>query len=383
MADSTTSGTHFDENGSIIARVGEGAYGITYLVKNDEEERYQILKVPINRDEYSINLFLREGQEMKNFPAKSFVQVDEIGGVDHDLSAGEPPYILMDYIPGITLFDYLEALRNYPNKPYTMDPVIKFKIIYGIAYSLACLHLNGRVHRDIKPSNIFLDHNFQPHLGDFGEITDKTTTQNIHGTVNYLPPEAYQPDGAEIPCGPQYDIYEFGATLFHILTYEWPYSDLGSGMNILRDYIAQGKLDQRFEPGNIDGNVILPQDQQLYQLAKMCMAFDRNQRPNSNLLIQWIAEGAQQLLTPDQFSQFAAYGAYLSNGQQEHYGTFENCRIAIQNGFAERSDTLSTINAYEGLNSSPEQLNQTYQRTTVESNRLPVKSVRAPMPQKW
>ena len=340
MAELTTSGTHFDENDSIIARVGEGQHSITYLVKNNDEERYQILKVPINRDESSIDHFLREGQEMRNFTAKCFVQVDEIGGIDHNLSDGEPPYILMDYIPGITLFDYIETLRSQPDQPKTMDTLIKFKIIYGIAYSLSCLHLNGRVHRDIKPSNIFLDHNFHPHLGHFGDITDRTSTTNIHGTLNYLPPEAYQPNGGEIPCGPEYDIYEFGATLFHIITYEWPYNDLDPNIDILRDYIAQGKLDQRFEPENINGNVIPPQDQQLYQLAKMCMAFDRTHRPDANMLIQSIAQAAQQLLTLDQFNQFAEYRTYLSNGQQEHYGTFENCRIAIENGLADHSEIL-------------------------------------------
>ena len=379
MSDLTT-GTHFDSQGSVICKLPSGAFGDPYLLKNDELNRFQILKVAKDNDPEARRLFMQEGVQMKNFPAKSFVQVYEVGGVDVDLEAGEPPYILMDYIPGVTLFDYLEALRNYPGQPYQMNPLIKFKIIYGIAFSLACLHLNGRVHRDIKPSNIFLDNQFQPHLGDFGEITEKTQTNNIHGTMNYLPPEANQPDGVAIPCGPEYDIYEFGASLFHILTYEWPYNDIGNDKRILTDYISKGILDQRFEPGQPNAHCIPVEDAELYQLAKLCMAYRREDRPTANTLIQWIADGAQKKLSPQDYAEFAKYGTNLANGKPEYYGTFANCQDAIQKGFATRSATLAAINDYFSEPSSEQKLKETYTNTTVASQRAAVQSVRAPIP---
>ena len=313
---------------------------------------------------------------MKSLSFASFVQVDEIGGIDHDLSAGETPYILMDYIPGISLFDYIEKL--YKDNA-SMDPLIKFKIIYGIVYSMAYLHLNGRVHRDIKPSNIFLDHHFHPHLGDFGDITNKTNTGHLHGTMYYLPPEAYQPGGGEIPCGPEYDIYEFGATLFHIITYEWPYDDKDKDIDVLKEYISKGILDDRFEPGNPEGNVISEDDRELYQLARMCMAFDKTQRPTSDQLIKWIADGASKKLTKQQFNLFATYANRLTNTIPIHYGTFNNCKVAIEKGYAFCSKTLEVIAKELNLENKEkdplEQLNETFQKYINKSEtRVPSKS---------
>ena len=297
---------------------------------------------------------------MKSLSFASFVQVDEIGGIDHDLSAGETPYILMDYIPSISLYDYIEKL-SHDNAP--MDPLIKFKIIYGIVYSMAFLHLNGRVHRDIKPSNIFLDHNYHPHLGDFGDITNRTNREHVQGTENYFPPEAYQPSGGEISCGPEYDLYEFGATLFHIITYECPYNDKPKNVDVLEEYISKGILDDRFEPGNVEGKVISEDNKELYQLSRMCMAFNKAQRPTSTQLIQWIADGAHQKLTEQQFALFAEYANQLSNNSPIHYGTFDNCKAAIEKGFVFRSKTLEVIENELKFESPSELLYKTYQKT--------------------
>ena len=346
---SELTGTHFDADGSVINCIGIDIYAKKFLVRNNVEKRFQILKIPYETDEESINRLINEGKEMKKLPSSVFGGVDEIGGIDRELSPGETQYILMDYIPSITLFDYLEALYNYPNKPHQMDPLIKFKIIYGIAYSMACLHVNGMVHGDIKPSNIFLDHRFHPHLGDFGKILNG---RMILGPLSYLPPEAYQPDGVEIPYGPEYDIYQFGATLFHIITYEWPYSDKERDRDILREYISKGILDDRFEPGNIKGNDISDDDKELYQLAKMCMAFNKEQRPTSNQLINWIAEGAQKKLTKQQFNLFAQYGTRLSRCIPENLGTFDKCKIAIEKGFIICSRTLGVIGKELNLENS-------------------------------
>ena len=280
--------THYDSTGSVIKFIKKGGNGATYLVR--EGTSYCVLKTPIYRGELSAEQMekefenmKKEGLFMKKYECNAFVSVFKIGGVDVDLEAGESPYILMDYIPGISLHDYLECLRKGDGVySYQMTLLQKYKIIFGIAHGLSILHKRHVSHRDVKPGNIFLDQDLNPHLGDFGEITENTSTDHIHGTTNFLPPEAFQAKDVRIPCGPPYDVYEFGCTLFQIITYEWPFSNVDSTkVDVLREYTSKGKRDMRFEQGNPEGNKIEVEDMPFYELVKQCWKANPKERPTA------------------------------------------------------------------------------------------------------
>ena len=368
MSDTKT-GTRFDDPQygiDIIGLVGEGANGKTFLGRAGDT--FVILKV--SKERQSKESFIAEGKSINEYGSNASLNVLVIGGETegYDLLADEPPFLILDYLPGITLHDFLEVIRGNDEKPNEFSDLMKYKIIFGIAQGLNLLHQKGVSHRDVKPGNIFLDQDFNPHIGDFGDLSPKVFTDNKHGTENFLPPEAYQPDGDPIPCDPPYDVFEFGGTLFQILTYEWPFNDKDDE-SILETYTAQGKRDERVESGEITLN---EKDEPLYQIVKMCWEQDPSARPTMDDISHWIYEAAPGILGKD-FDEFNDYACSLG-GKRVVFGTIENVHKAIANGFAEVDKTLRKVADLEGIPIG--NFNECVQGFTEYRNRPPTKSKR-------
>jgi len=356
-------GTRYDspETGmQLICQAGEGTFGATYLLRNSEE--YFILKV---QKASNLETFIEEGEAIRKYGSNASLHVLEIGGKDVDLIANEKPYILMDYIPGISLHELLEEIRENGTD---FKMLTKYKIIFGIARGLALLHQNNVTHRDIKPGNIFIDQDFHPHIGDFGDVSSHSVTENVHGTVNFLPPEAKQPQGTPIPCNPPYDVFEFGGTLFQILTYEWPFNDINDSP-ILDEYTSKGKRDDRVERGEL---TILDEDKPLYEIVKMCWEQNPEDRPTMDDIVAWIYDGASKKLGED-FPEFERYALSISE-EKEIFGTYENVRKAIENGFATYNGALATVANLDGTGSGS--FRESVNSVTENRNRPPSKSIR-------
>ena len=340
-------GTRFDDpsNGlQVIGFVGAGASGKAFLCKS--EDNFYILKLFIGIDEQSgKDKFIQEGENTRKLGINTSPYVIAIGGKDdgYDLLANEPPFLILDYVPGITLHDFLELVRGDGEKPKEIDDLVKYKIIFGIAQSLNLIHRKGGVHRDIKPANIFLDQDFNPHIGDFGEATEKKYTINLHGTINFIPPEACQPEGHKIPCSPPYDVYEFGSTLFQIITYEWPFNNMEDS-DILETLTSKGERDNRVESGEISLN---EKDKPLYEIVKMCWNQDPNERPTMDDISHWIYDAAPGILGDD-FDKFNEYACSIGDDICL-VGTTENVHKAIANGFAESNEQLRKVAEQDGI----------------------------------
>ena len=129
---------------------------------------------------------------------------------------GELAYLVMEYLPGITL---RELLRE--QKRLTVPQTIT--IMDAVLAGLSAAHRAGIVHRDVKPENVLLAEDGRIKIGDFGlaraTTANTATGQQLLGTIAYLAPELVTRGTADARS----DIYALGIMLYEMLVGEQPY----------------------------------------------------------------------------------------------------------------------------------------------------------------
>lgn len=129
---------------------------------------------------------------------------------------GDMAYLVMEYLPGITL---RELLRE--QKRLTLAQTIT--IMDAILSGLAAAHRAGIVHRDVKPENVLLAEDGRIKIGDFGlaraTTANTATGAQLLGTIAYLAPELVTRGTADARS----DIYSLGIMLYEMLAGEQPY----------------------------------------------------------------------------------------------------------------------------------------------------------------
>lgn len=123
-------------------------------------------------------------------------------------------YIVMEYLDGMTLKDYLA--QNGGRLAQDTALVIEAGILQG----LACIHQKGIIHRDISPDNVYILRSGEVKLLDFGAARfaaaeGSDLTQSVVVKKGYAPPEQYR---TNMKQGVWTDIYAAGATLYKMLT---------------------------------------------------------------------------------------------------------------------------------------------------------------------
>jgi WD40 repeat protein/tRNA A-37 threonylcarbamoyl transferase component Bud32 len=218
-ADTTTSWTpRNDKLGKfeLIEAVGQGAFGTVYRARDPELDRTVAVKVPRAGNlagPQEFDRFLREARSVAQLHHPSIVSVHEVGQADG------VPYLVSDFLPGVTLADLLSARR--PGFRETAE------LIATVADALQYAHEHGVIHRDVKPSNIMIGDDGRPSVMDFGlakrdagEIT-MTVEGQVLGTPAYMSPEqaageAHRVDGRS-------DVYSLGVLAYQMLTGELPF----------------------------------------------------------------------------------------------------------------------------------------------------------------
>jgi hypothetical protein len=191
--------------------------GAVYLARHVDLDRQVALKLLSPRlaaeQPDAVARFRREARAAAGLSHPHVVTVFAVGSV------GSTHYIEMEYVSGESLQDTLARQGRLP-----MGEAVRFAA--QAARALDAAHARGIVHRDIKPGNIMLTREGLVKVMDFGlakEVqapTHLTLSGTIMGTPYYMSPEQCEgraPDGRS-------DIYSLGATLFHLLAGQAPYT---------------------------------------------------------------------------------------------------------------------------------------------------------------
>lgn len=214
--------------------IGMGGFGITYIGWDLNLQTYIAIKeyypesfaqrdsgtstfVTTNENKKEIydKGLTRYVEEARNL--SKFYQLQGIVSVKDFFYENGTGYIVMEYINGVNLKEYLNGMGG------TLDEATVLALMKPVFESLHQIHNTGLVHRDISPDNIMVDNEGKIKLIDFGSVrgqsaeTDKTYTVILkHG---YAPPEQYYAKGKQ---GPWTDIYSLCATMYKMLTGEIP-----------------------------------------------------------------------------------------------------------------------------------------------------------------
>src|SRR5262245_35280501 len=160
-----------------------------------------------------VDRFRREAQAAARLNHAGIVSVYD-SGTDDGTS-----YIVMQYIEGRTLADYLGAGKTLP-------PMQAAQIAQGIAEAIGAAHAQGVIHRDIKPANIMVTRDGKVLVMDFGiarlvagpETAPQTAA--VLGTASYLSPEQAQGQAVDART----DIYSLGVVLYEMLAGRPPFT---------------------------------------------------------------------------------------------------------------------------------------------------------------
>jgi tRNA A-37 threonylcarbamoyl transferase component Bud32 len=194
--------------------IGQGGMGAVYLATQKALDRPVALKIIRVRDDDPTfeERFVREAKAMARLSHPNIVAIHDHG------TAGGLPYLVLEYVDGVTLRDAMRAKR--------LTPAEALKIIPQVCDALEYAHAQGVVHRDVKPENILLDRSGKVKIADFGlaKVADPsgvslTHTRQAMGTPHYMAPEQWEKP-SEVDH--RADIYALGVVLYELLTGELP-----------------------------------------------------------------------------------------------------------------------------------------------------------------
>lgn len=233
-AEAFAPGTIVDSAYRIIDRVGEGAMGVVLRAHDLRLDRDVAIKVirpsAIERPD-ARERFLREARAMARVRHPNVVQVHALGewlGL---------PYIVMEYVPGTTLDDWL-ALRE--GRPPTIDEA--FGILDQLFLGVEAIHASGAAHRDLKAGNVLLGIGFRIVVADFGiaRTFNETLDPNAlgSGTPATMAPEVILGTVAGPQALESVDVYALGVLAYRLLVGRYPFVGKNSA-DVLAKHVSE------------------------------------------------------------------------------------------------------------------------------------------------
>jgi serine/threonine-protein kinase len=203
----------------LLRKLGEGGMGAVFLAYQQEGDRQVAVKVLADALAASQPYVERFYREARSGSVLSHVNIVRNLAAGKDRASGLH-YLVLEYVDGPSARELLES----QGKLAVGDAV---HVALDIARALEHAHSRNVIHRDIKPDNILITRSGVAKLTDLGlakrtdEASHLTATRQGFGTPYYMPYE--QAMNAKYADG-RSDIYALGATLYHLLTGQVPFS---------------------------------------------------------------------------------------------------------------------------------------------------------------
>ncbi len=207
-------GIKLDGRYELLELIGVGGMADIYRARDIQEDRIvavKILKTEFAGSDEFLRRFRNESKAIALLSHPNIVKIYDVGFTD------KVQFIVMEYVDGITLTDYIEQ-----------QGVLKWRdavhFTVQVLRALQHAHDRGIVHRDVKSSNIMLLRDGTIKVMDFGiarfnRENNKTMSEKTIGSVHYISPEQARGDITD----ERSDIYSVGVALYEMLTGRKPF----------------------------------------------------------------------------------------------------------------------------------------------------------------
>lgn len=207
-------GKKLDGRYELLELIGVGGMADIYKAKDITDDRtvaVKILKNEFAASEDFLRRFRNESKAIALLSHPNIVKIYDVGFTD------KIQYIVMEYIDGITLTEYIarQGVLKWRDAVHFTTQVLR---------ALQHAHDRGIVHRDVKSQNVMLLSDGTIKVMDFGiarfnRETDKTMSEKAIGSVHYISPEQARGEMTDEKS----DIYSVGVMLYEMLTGEKPF----------------------------------------------------------------------------------------------------------------------------------------------------------------
>ncbi|MUM17141.1 Stk1 family PASTA domain-containing Ser/Thr kinase [Mycobacterium sp. CBMA271] len=319
-----TTPQHLSDRYELGDILGYGGMSEVHLARDQRLNRdvaIKVLRADLARDPSFYLRFRREAQNAAALNHPAIVAVYDTG--EAETPTGPLPYIVMEYVDGITLRDIVKEDGPMPIRR-------AIEVIADSCQALNFSHQHGIIHRDVKPANIMISKTGAVKVMDFGiarAVSDAgvsvTQTAAVIGTAQYLSPE--QARGETVDA--RSDVYSLGCVLYELLTSEPPF--VGDSpvavayQHVREDPLPPSKRNPEIPPG-LDSVVLKAlsknPDNRYQNAAEMrtdLMRVYQGEQPDAPKVLT-DAERSSMLNTPSSAKTFPAPGP--STGPQPgHY----------------------------------------------------------------
>jgi len=194
----------------VMSELGRGAASIVYLVQDPKTKQIWALKHVVKRD-----------AKEQRFLDQAEIEYRIASSIDHDSIRKIPRIIkkgsLLRANELFMLMEFVDGVSMHEESPATLEQTVD--LLRQTSAGLAEMHRHGYVHADMKPHNVIVGADIRGNLSakliDLGQSCKiGTVKKRIQGTPDYISPEQVRREAIT----PRTDIYNFGATMYFVLT---------------------------------------------------------------------------------------------------------------------------------------------------------------------
>ncbi|MGE3805689.1 MAG: serine/threonine protein kinase [Gemmataceae bacterium] len=246
----------------ILGTLGQGAHStILHVRRSADSKQYALKVVPINsKDDHKfLDQARHEFEVAQRLDHPHLIKIHALEEQRDWLFRVKKVHLLVDYVNGKTM-DQFQRVKL----PHLVQ------IFARVASGLAHMHRRRVLHADLKPNNILLSHTGDVKVIDYGLAWIKGENKDrVQGTPEYMAPE----QARKKMVNEQTDIYNFGATMYRLVTLRLPPSPLPGKGGLMLD----GKTwDAAIKPVTECCTGVPPA---LGMLIERCLSYTPSKRP--------------------------------------------------------------------------------------------------------